>query len=83
MTTYILRRLLIALPTLIAISVVSFIIIQLPRGDYLDRRIQELEEQYGDSSSLEMAEELRQRYGLDKSMPERYISWIVNTVFYS
>ena len=80
MTTYILRRLLIALPTLIAISVVSFIIIQLPRGDYLDRRIQELEEQYGDSSSLEMAEELRQRYGLDKSMPERYISWIVNFV---
>ena len=80
MTTYILRRVIIALPTLIAISVVSFIIIQLPRGDYLDRRIQELEEQYGDSSSLEMAEELRQRYGLDKSMPERYISWIVNFV---
>ena len=69
MTTYILRRVIIALPTLIAISVVSFIIIQLPRGDYLDRRIQELEEQYGDSSSLELAEELRQRYGLDKSMP--------------
>jgi len=80
MTTYILRRVIIALPTLIAISVVSFIIIQLPRGDYLDRRIQELEEQYGDSSSLEMAEELRQRYGLYKSMPERYISWIVNFV---
>ena len=72
MTTYILRRLMIAVPTLMAISIVSFIIIQLPRGDYLDRRIQELEEQYGDSSSMEMAEELRQRYGLDKSMPERY-----------
>ena len=27
-----------------------------------------------------MAEEVRQRYGLDKSMPERYISWIVNFV---
>lgn len=70
----------IAVPTLMAISIVSFIIIQLPRGDYLDRRIQELEEQYGDSSSMEMAEELRQRYGLDKSMPERYFFWIIDFV---
>ena len=80
MTTYIIHRLLIAIPTLIAISIVSFIIIQLPKGDYLDRRIQELEEQYGDSSSMEMAAELRQRYGLDKSMPQRYLSWITGFV---
>ncbi|MDP6749076.1 MAG: ABC transporter permease [Candidatus Poribacteria bacterium] len=80
MTTYIIHRLLIAMPTLIAISIVSFIIIQLPKGDYLDRRIQELEEQYGDSSSMEMAAELRQRYGLDKSMPQRYLSWITGFV---
>ena len=80
MTTYIIHRILIAIPTLIAISIVSFIIIQLPKGDYLDRRIQELEEQYGDSSSMEMAAELRQRYGLDKSMPHRYLSWITGFV---
>ena len=80
MTTYITHRLLISIPTLIAISIVSFIIIQLPKGDYLDRRIQELEEQYGDSSSMEMAAELRQRYGLDKSMPQRYLSWITGFV---
>lgn len=80
MTTYIIHRILIAIPTLIAISIVSFIIIQLPKGDYLDRRIQELEEQYGDSSSMEMAAELRQRYGLDKSMPQRYLSWITGFV---
>jgi len=80
MTTYIIHRILMAIPTLIAISIVSFIIIQLPKGDYLDRRIQELEEQYGDSSSMEMAAELRQRYGLDKSMPQRYLSWITGFV---
>ena len=80
MTTYIIHRILIAIPTLIAISIVSFIILQLPKGDYLDRRIQELEEQYGDSSSMEMAAELRQRYGLDKSMPQRYLSWITGFV---
>ena len=80
MTTYIIHRILMAIPTLIAISIVSFIIIQLPKGDYLERRIQELEEQYGDSSSMEMAAELRQRYGLDKSMPQRYLSWITGFV---
>ena len=80
MTTYIIHRILMAIPTLIAISIVSFIIIQLPKGDYLDRRIQELEEQYGDSSSMAMAAELRQRYGLDKSMPQRYLSWITGFV---
>ena len=65
MTAYIMRRVLLSVPTLVAISIIGFIIIQLPKGDYLDRKIQELEEQYGDSSSMEMAEELRKRYGLD------------------
>lgn len=80
MINYIIRRLLIAIPTLIAISIIGFTIIQLPKGDYLDRRIQELEEQYGDSSSMEKASELRGRYGLNESMPRRYLSWIVGFV---
>lgn len=80
MTAYIIRRILLAVPTLIAISIIGFIIIQLPKGDYLDRKIQELEEQYGDSSSMEMAEELRKRYGLDKPMVIRYFVWVTGFI---
>lgn len=76
MLTYIIRRALIAIPTLIGISIIAFVIIQLPQGDYLDRKIQQLEEQYGDSSSLAQVEELRLRYGLDKPMWRRYVMWI-------
>ena len=74
--TYIIRRCLIAIPTLIAISIISFIIIQLPQGDYLDREIQRLEEEFGDSSSLAHVEELRARYGLNEPLWKRYFIWI-------
>ncbi len=76
MGTYLLRRSLIAIPTLLAISVIAFFIIQLPEGDYLDRKIQQLEEEYGDSSSLARVDELRVRYGLDKPVWRRYVLWI-------
>ena len=76
MIAYVIRRCLLAIPTLLAITMISFVIIQLPEGDYLDRKIQQLEEQYGDSSSLARVEELRVRYGLDQAMPVRYAKWI-------
>ena len=59
-----------------AISIISFIIIQLPQGDYLDREIQRLEEEFGDSSSLAHVEELRARYGLNEPLWKRYFIWI-------
>jgi peptide/nickel transport system permease protein len=76
MTTYIIRRLLLAIPTLLAISLIAFVIIQLPPGDYLDTKIAELEQRYGDSSSVARAEELRERYGLTRPMYVRYASWV-------
>lgn len=80
MITYIIRRCLLAIPTLLAISIVAFIIIQLPQGDYLDRKIQQLEEEYGDSSSLARVDELRERYGLDNPFWLRYLKWIFGFV---
>ncbi len=80
MITYIIRRSLIAIPTLLGISIIGFVIIQLPQGDYLDRKIQQLEQEYGDSSSLAQVDELRARYGLDKPMWVRYIKWIYGFV---
>jgi peptide/nickel transport system permease protein len=76
MTSFIIRRCLLAIPTLLAISIISFVIIQLPEGDYLDRKIEQLQEQYGDSSSMVQVAELRARYGLDKPMWQRYGKWI-------
>ncbi len=76
MITYIIRRCLLAIPTLLGISIIAFIIIQLPKGDYLDRKIQQLEEEYGDSSSLVRVDELRERYGLDKPIWMRYLKWL-------
>lgn len=76
MITYVIRRILTAIPLLFAISIIGFVIIQLPEGDYLDRKIQQLEEEYGDSSSLAHVDELRERYGLDKPIYVRYWIWI-------
>lgn len=80
MTTYILRRCLIAIPTLVAVSIISFFLIQLPPGDFLDRKIAQLQMQYGDSSSMARAAELRVRYGLDLPVWQRYLKWISGVV---
>ena len=71
MFTYIVHRMLIMIPTLLAISVLVFIIIQLPPGDYLSNQIQELKAQ-GETAALEKIEFLREQYGLDRPMVEQY-----------
>jgi peptide/nickel transport system permease protein len=82
MLTYILRRILGSIPVLLGISLVAFIIIQLPPGDYADVYKQALIEQ-GGLSGVEaeaMTEKFRVRYGLDKSMPVQYLNWITGIV---
>ncbi len=63
------------IPTLLAISVLIFIIIQLPPGDYLSNQIQELKSQ-GDTAALDKAEFLRHQYGLDRPLIEQYAIWL-------
>ncbi len=72
---YVLRRLLLMIPTLFAISVVSFVIVQLPPGDFLDSYIAALEADGGRVSGAEV-ERLRDRYALDRSLAEQYLHWI-------
>lgn len=52
MGTYILRRLLYMIPVLLIVSVLSFIIIQLPPGDYLTTKIAQLQLERGSQASL-------------------------------
>ena len=64
------------IPTLFAISIITFVIIQLPPGDYLSTYIAELQSQ-GENVDIAKIESLRAQYGLDKSMVEQYCFWVL------
>ena len=75
MLSYLIQRILIMIPTLFAISIITFVIIQLPPGDYLSTYIAELQSQ-GENVDIAKIEALRAQYGLDKSMIEQYWFWV-------
>ncbi|MSP88606.1 MAG: ABC transporter permease [Alphaproteobacteria bacterium] len=75
MLIYLIRRLIIMIPTLIAISVITFTIIQLPPGDYLTTYVAELQSQ-GEAVDPKKIEFLRQQYGLDRPKYEQYLLWV-------
>jgi peptide/nickel transport system permease protein len=79
MAQYIVKRLLYMIPTLIAISLVSFVIINLPPGDYVDRLIAE-RLQTGENTTPEQEQALREIYGLNRSLPEQYVKWVSDIV---
>jgi peptide/nickel transport system permease protein len=72
---YIARRLLLMVPTLLAISLIIFVIIELPPGDYLESYVAELQSQ-GESVDQQEIEFLRQQYGFDRPSHERYLHWL-------
>ena len=74
MLRYIARRVLVMIPTLLMISALVFIIIQLPPGDFLTTQIAELQAQGMDANNAKI-EFLRQQYGLDKPYWEQYLLW--------
>ncbi len=75
MLQYILRRILYMIPTLILISVVSFIIIQLPPGDFLTSYIAQLS-QTGETVDEATIAALKKRYGLDQPYYIQYFMWV-------
>jgi len=75
MAAYILRRILTMIPTLLIISALVFVIIQLPPGDYLESHIAELQAQ-GESIDEKKIQFLREEYGLDKPMVQQYWVWL-------
>ncbi len=75
MLRYLLYRLLVMVPTLLAISLLTFVIIQLPPGDFLSAHIAELQAQ-GEAAQQEKIEYLRQLYGLDQPMWQQYLLWL-------
>ncbi|HIG54904.1 MAG TPA: ABC transporter permease [Candidatus Latescibacteria bacterium] len=75
MLNYIIRRVLLMIPTLVAISILIFIIIQLPPGDIITSRLQELQAE-GQDISEEQIEALRARYNLNDPLHIQYFKWI-------
>jgi peptide/nickel transport system permease protein len=77
MLLFIMRRILLMIPTLIVISMISFAIIEAPPGDYMDTYVEQLisQQQAVDPTQIEA---LRLRYGLDQPTYVRYIRWVRN-----
>ena len=75
MLSYVVRRLLAMVPTLLVISLIIFIIIQLPPGDYFESYIAELQSQ-GETVDKAKIEFLRQQYGFDRPILEQYVFWV-------
>jgi len=78
-TRYIVKRLIYAIPTMVFISFICFVIINLPPGDFVSSYAATLAQQ-GVSLDAEMIEGLRHRYGLDQPFLVRYGQWIFGIV---
>ncbi len=75
MLSYLIRRILFALFTCWAISVLAFVIITLPPGDFVDAYISNLSAS-GSGISAEQAEQLRAEYALDQPIWVQYARWM-------
>lgn len=91
MFTYILKRLLIMIPTLLGVTIVTFIIINLAPGSPIEQRIQQMKfggmghegggghgSDKSSGVSEEVIEALKKQYGFDKPVHVRYWIWLKN-----
>jgi peptide/nickel transport system permease protein len=76
MLTYILRRVLLAIPMIILLSIICFLIIQLPPGDYITSYAA-LVANRGGVASQQLLDVLRSRYGLEQPVYVMYWKWII------
>lgn len=72
---YVGRRLLILVPTLIVISAVTFIVIQLPPSNFIDSKIEEMRVS-GDDWAIAQIEEMKTTFRVDDPAVVRYARWL-------
>lgn len=82
MGKYVLRRVITSIPVLFIISVIVFVVIQLPPGDYMTTIQLQLQSLGGltEAEAARVADELRRAYGLDKPLYVQYFVWIKNII---
>ena len=82
MINYLIRRFIFSIVVLIGISFVSFAVIELPPGDfgttYKNRLINQANMSPDEAEVL--ADKVRERYGLDGTMVERWFNWVKNII---
>ncbi|MEZ4668299.1 MAG: ABC transporter permease [Anaerolineae bacterium] len=79
MLQFIIRRLLTAIVTIWVISIMSFIIIQLPPGDFLTSYVANLA-QMGTTVTSDQVEIMRETYGLDQPFYVQYLKWMSGVI---
>lgn len=79
MLKYIIRRIGLMIPTLFIVSIVSFVIIEAPPGDFVTAYIGQLQAQ-GVDVDPQLIETLRARYGVDEPLYIRYFKWLSNLI---
>ncbi|MEF2071132.1 ABC transporter permease [Consotaella aegiceratis] len=77
MYRFLARRLVLLVVTVFAITVVSFAVITLPPGDFVDSVVLEARKT-GDMMTPGEISALRHQYGLDKSVAAQYGNWMKN-----
>ena len=77
MITYIVRRLLIAVLTIWLISMLAFIVIELPPGDWVST-FEDFRVQAGEDIPPDVLRDMRVTYGLDQPIYIRYLKWVWN-----
>jgi peptide/nickel transport system permease protein len=81
MRSYFVKRLLLIVPTLLGISLVSFLIIHLAPGDPADLKLGVDEQRSGNQLlSAQIINETRALYGLDQPLPVQYVRWLKRIV---
>ncbi len=81
MALYILRRVLVMIPTIFAISLVVFIIIQLPPGDFLTTLVSAMSSQ-GEEVNPAALNALKEQYGLGQPVYVQYYKWMSNILLH-
>ena len=82
MLKYILKRLLYVIPTMFVISILVFVTIQLPPGDFVTQMLENMRNQSsGATWSPEFEAAMRERYGLNEPIYVQYFKWAGNILF--
>jgi len=86
--TYLLRRLLVMIPTLLGITAVVFVIINLAPGSPIEQKLQAIRFAGGSGSGIggrgesgvsdAVVKAMQKQYGFDKPLPVRYGIWLKN-----
>lgn len=80
MPQYILKRVLYMIPTLFGLSLIAFMIIQLPPGDYVTSMISSMQDS-GANVDPRQVERLREIYGFNDPIWLQYLKWIGGILF--